>query len=97
MEWLDLFTQPDNYAAWLKATGSISTEPSVPTPALSWTDWLSKNASQGYVNAEAPWTSTKFPSEAGDIDRTKMQPFGSQTPAQALKTSADAYKSAAGH
>jgi raffinose/stachyose/melibiose transport system substrate-binding protein len=97
MEWLDMFTQPDNYAAWLKATGSISTEPAVPTPPLSWTDWLSTHASQGFVNAEQPWTSTKFPTAAGDQDRTKMQPFGSQTPAQALKESADAYKSAAGH
>ena len=97
MEWLDLFTQPDNYAAWLKATGSISTEPSVPTPQLPWTDWLATHASQGYVNAEQPWTSTKFPKVAGDIDRTKMQPFGSQTPADALKQAADAYKSAAGH
>lgn len=97
MEWLDMFTAPDNYAAWLKATGSISTEPAVPTPSLSWTDWLSTHASQGFVNAEQPWTSTKFPTAAGDQDRTKMQPFGSQTPAQALKESADAYKSAAGH
>ncbi|MEY9863437.1 raffinose/stachyose/melibiose transport system substrate-binding protein [Catenulispora sp. GAS73] len=97
MQWLDLFTQPDNYAAWLKATGSISTEPSVPTPTLPWTDWLAAHASEGYPNVQQPWTSTKFPKVAGDIDRTKMQPFGSQTPADALKQAADAYKSAAGH
>jgi len=54
LEWLDLFTQQTNYAAWVKATGSLSTEPAVPTPTLSWTDWLAANVSKGYRVRPSP-------------------------------------------
>ena len=40
-EWLELFSQPSDYAQVVKATGSLSTESSVTTPSLKWTGWLS--------------------------------------------------------
>ncbi|MEY9842599.1 ABC transporter substrate-binding protein [Streptacidiphilus sp. EB103A] len=94
LEWLDLFTQQSNYADYVKTTGSLSTEPTVPTPSLSWTDWLSSHVSQGYPNASQPWIPSSFPKIAGGPDLTKVQPIGPQPMADALKQSADAYRSA---
>ncbi|HWG22761.1 ABC transporter substrate-binding protein [Actinospica sp.] len=97
LQWIDLFTQQTQYAAWIKATGSISTEPSVPTPTLSWTDWLATNASTGYVNSSQPWIPDGASKEAGGPVLTAMQPFGSQSPSDALSQAAGAYKSTVGH
>jgi raffinose/stachyose/melibiose transport system substrate-binding protein len=94
LEWLDLFTQQSNYTDWLKATGSLSAEPAVPTPSLSWTDWLTSHVSEGYPSASQPWIPSTFPKISGGPDLTKMQPIGSQSPTDALKQSADAYRSA---
>ena len=96
-EWIDFFTQPSNYAGWLKATGSSSTEPAVPTPSLKWTDWLSSNAANGFVNASLPWVPNGASSDASGPVLTAMQPFGSQSTSAALTQSAAAYKSAVGH
>lgn len=96
-EWIDFFTQPSNYAGWLKATGSSSTEPTVATPALPWTSWLSANAANGFINASQPWLPNGASSDAGGPVLTAMQPFGSQSTSAALSQSAAAYKSAVGH
>jgi raffinose/stachyose/melibiose transport system substrate-binding protein len=96
-EWIDFFTQPSNYTGWLKATGSSSTEPSVPTPALKWSDWLSANASNGFINASQPWYPNGAPTDADGPVLTAMQPFGSQSPSDALSQSAAAYKKSVGH
>jgi raffinose/stachyose/melibiose transport system substrate-binding protein len=96
-EWIDFFTQPSNYAGWLKATGSSSTEPSVLTPSLKWTDWLSANASNGFINASQPWYPNGAPTDADGPVLTAMQPFGSQSPSDALSQSAAAYKKSVGH
>jgi raffinose/stachyose/melibiose transport system substrate-binding protein len=92
LEWLDLFTQQTQYADWIKATGSLSTEPAVPTPTLSWTDWLSTHVSKGYPNASQPWIPSGAASDAGGPDLSKMQPIGSQSPTAALSQAADAYR-----
>jgi len=97
LQWIDLFTQQTQYSEWLKATGSLSTEPSVATPTLKWTDWLSANATNGYVNSTQPWTPDGANKEAGGPVLTAMQPFGSQAPGDALSQAASAYKSAVGH
>lgn len=92
MEWLDLFTEQSQYVAWIRATGSLSTEPAVPTPTLSWTDWLSAHVSEGYPNASQPWIPSGAASDAGGPDLSKMRPIGSQSPASALSQAADAYR-----
>lgn len=97
LEWLDLFTQQTNYAAWVKATGSLSTEPAVPTPALSWTDWLAANVANGYPSSTQPWIPTGAAKVAGGPTLTAMQPFGSQSPSDALSQAAGAYSKALGH
>jgi raffinose/stachyose/melibiose transport system substrate-binding protein len=96
-EWLDLFTQQAQYSQWLTATGSLSTEPSVPTPSLKWTGWLATNASNGYINATQPWYPNGANKEADGPVLTAMQPFGSQSPSDALSQSASAYRSSVGH
>jgi raffinose/stachyose/melibiose transport system substrate-binding protein len=96
-EWIDFFTQPSNYAGWLKATGSSSTESAVTTPSLKWTDWLNSNASNGVINASQPWYPNGAPSAADGPVLQAMQPFGSQTPSDALSQSAAAYKKSVGH
>jgi raffinose/stachyose/melibiose transport system substrate-binding protein len=96
-EWIDFFTEPANYAGWLKATGSSSTEPAVPTPSLSWTSWLAANSADGFINASQPWLPNGASSEAGGPVLTAMEPFGSQSTSAALTQAAGAYKSAVGH
>ena len=81
----------------MSAAGSLSTEPSVPTPTLKWTDWLSANAASGFINASQPWYPNGAPTDADGPVLTAMQPFGSQTPADALAQSAGAYKKSVGH
>lgn len=97
MDWIDLFTQPSTYAGWLKATGSDSTEPSVPTPSLSWTDWLSAHAAQGFYYTTEPWVPSSAPTDASGPVLTSMQPFGSQSPTAALNQSATDYTAALKH
>jgi raffinose/stachyose/melibiose transport system substrate-binding protein len=97
LEWLDLFTQQTQYSQWLTATGSSSTEPAVPTPALKWSDWLQANAANGFINASQPWIPDGASSQAGGPVLTAMQPFGSQSTADALTQAAGAYKSTVGH
>jgi raffinose/stachyose/melibiose transport system substrate-binding protein len=96
-QWIDFFTQQSNYSGWLKATGSLSTEPSVPTPSLPWTDWLSANAANGFINASQPWYPNGASKEADGPVLTAMQPFGSQSPSDALAQAASAYKASEGH
>ena len=97
LQWIDLFTQQAQYAGWLKATGSSSTEPAVSTPSLPWADWLAANASNGYVNSSQPWIPDGASKEAGGPVLTAMQPFGSQSTSDALSQAASAYKSTVGH
>ncbi|MFD4620987.1 ABC transporter substrate-binding protein [Streptomyces sp. NPDC058475] len=91
LEYLDFITQKDNYAQWVKATGSLSTQPGVPTPNLKWTDWLSQNADKGYINASNPWT----PADAAEVaDGPQTQdnaPFGHKSWDKALSECANAY------
>lgn len=96
LEYLDFFTQQDNYAAWVKATGSVSTEPAVPTPSLKWSDWLSAHASQGFIGTTLPWLppTAGNGNPAGGPTLTDTQPFGSESLLSALDKSAKAYTAA---
>ncbi|MEV6116483.1 extracellular solute-binding protein [Streptomyces sp. NPDC052109] len=98
LEYLDFFTQKSTYADWVKATGSISTEPDVPTPSLSWTDWLTANASKGYPNSTQPWIPTSGSStHAGGPTLTEVKPFGSKSMTTALSEAAKAYTASVKH
>ena len=96
LEYLDFFTQQSNYAAWVKATGSVSTEPAVPTPTLGWTDWLSTHATQGFIGTTLPWMppSVGNGNPAGGPTLTNTKPFGGQSLTSALDQSAKAYTAA---
>jgi raffinose/stachyose/melibiose transport system substrate-binding protein len=93
LEYLDFFTQQSNYAAWVKATGSVSTEPAVPTPTLKWTDWLSTHASQGFIGTTLPWLPPSVGSgnPAGGPTLTETKPFGGKSLSSELDSSAKAY------
>jgi raffinose/stachyose/melibiose transport system substrate-binding protein len=94
LEWLSLFSQPSNYAKWVKATGSLSTETSVPTPTLSWTSWLSAHMSNAYPALTTPWAPNGAPTDATEPDTTEMQPIGSVSPTAALDASTKDYLNA---
>jgi raffinose/stachyose/melibiose transport system substrate-binding protein len=96
LEYLDFFTQQTNYAAWVKATGSVSTEPAVPTPTLKWTDWLTTNASKGFIGTTLPWLPPSVGSDnpAGGPNLRDTQPFGNTSMSSALDNSAKAYTAA---
>jgi raffinose/stachyose/melibiose transport system substrate-binding protein len=96
LEWIDLFTQQAQYSGWLSATGSISTEPQVPTPSLKWTDWLTSNATDGFINSSQPWIPDGANKEAGGPVLTAMAPFGSQSATDALSQAAGAYTATIG-
>jgi raffinose/stachyose/melibiose transport system substrate-binding protein len=97
LEYLDFFTQKSNYENWLKATGSVSMQPSVPTPKLKWTDWLSSNASQGFPGTTLPWLPPTVGSDnpAGGPTLREDVPFGPKSMSSALEDSAKAYTSSA--
>jgi raffinose/stachyose/melibiose transport system substrate-binding protein len=91
LEWLALFSQPSNYAGWVKGTGSLSTETSVPTPTLSWTSWLSAHMSDSYAALGSLWVPAAAAVGASEPDTTVMQPIGSVSAAAELQTSAQNY------
>jgi raffinose/stachyose/melibiose transport system substrate-binding protein len=91
MEWLELFSQPSNYAGWVKATGSLSTETSVPTPTLSWTSWLSAHISDSYSALGSLWVPTGAADGASEPDTTLMAPIGNVPATAELQTSAQNY------
>ena len=94
LEWLALFSQPSNYAGWVKATGSLSTETSVPTPSLKWTGWLSTHMSNAYDALTTPWAPNGAPTDATEPNTTVMQPIGSVPAATELKDSTKDYLNA---
>ena len=94
MEWLELFSQPSNYAGWVKATGSLSTETSVATPSLKWTGWLSTHMSTAYDALTTPWAPNGAPTNASEPDTIAMQPIGSVPAATELEDSANNYANA---
>ena len=94
MEWLEAFSQPSSYAGWVKATGSLSTETSVPTPSLKWTGWLSAHTSNAYDALTTPWGPNGAPTNATEPDTIAMQPIGSVPAATELRDSANNYANA---
>jgi raffinose/stachyose/melibiose transport system substrate-binding protein len=91
LEWLQLFSQPSNYAAWVKGTGSLSTETSVPTPTLSWTSWLSTHTSDTYSALGSLWVPSGAADGASEPDTTLIAPIGDVSATSELRTSAQNY------
>lgn len=91
LEWLEMFSQPSNYAGWVKATGSLSTETSVATPSLSWTDWLSTHMGTSYAALASLWVSPSAADGASEPDTTRTAPIGNVSWATELKNDAAEY------
>ena len=96
LKYLDFFTQQTNYEAWVKATGSLSTQTAVATPQLKWTDWLQTNAAKGFPGTTLPWLPANVGTgnPAGGPTLTETKPFGSKDLLAALDDSAKAYTAA---
>jgi raffinose/stachyose/melibiose transport system substrate-binding protein len=91
LEWLTLFSNPSNYAGWVKETGSLSTETSVPTPNLSWTSWLSAHMSTSYSALSSLWVPNGAADGASEPDTTRAAPIGTVSWSTELKNDAVAY------
>jgi raffinose/stachyose/melibiose transport system substrate-binding protein len=99
-QWLDFFSQPSNYATWIKATGSFSLEPALfnKAPYLSWENSHIGNAAFG-TSAIDPWVPPSAPEPAfGPTQFSNgvledMVPVGSTSIAAELSQCAAAYTS----
>ncbi|MEU7866421.1 extracellular solute-binding protein [Dactylosporangium sp. NPDC049140] len=96
MQWLEFFSQPDNYKKWLEATGSMSTQPALQNTGLPWMDWLNAHMTDSFVALTAPWTPAGASTDAGGPDLYKMAPIGSDSVDTVLARSASAYQKALG-
>ena len=96
MEWLAMFSQPENYKAWLKATGSMSTQPAVSNTDTPWMDWLNQHSSDSFVQLTTPWVPAGAPNDAGSPDFYKLAPIGSDSLDTILSRSASAYSKSIG-
>jgi raffinose/stachyose/melibiose transport system substrate-binding protein len=96
MDWLRIFSRPENYKLWLDATGSMSTQPGVTSSTLPWMDWLNEHSDQRFAALTDPWIPAGAPPEAAGPDLTKMTPFGKQSIDAALTRAAAAYRKSVG-
>ncbi|MER8085040.1 ABC transporter substrate-binding protein [Streptomyces sp. NPDC087532] len=96
MQWLAMFSEPDNYKKWLEKTGSISTQPALQNTGLPWMDWLNGHMSDAFPQLTNPWIPAGAPIEAGGPDLYKMKPIGSDSIDSLLSASASAYRKSVG-
>jgi raffinose/stachyose/melibiose transport system substrate-binding protein len=97
-KWLAFFSEPANYAIWLKETGGFSTEPGLnnSAPSLSWANaHLAKGTFQS--NSFGPWLPAgAAPSAAGPSGYFSpvllgVTPLGSGSITAELNAAANAY------
>lgn len=96
LDWLKLFSKPENYKKWLQVTGSFSTQPGQRAKGLPWMDWLNAHTATAVHGALITWVPTGAAAEASLPDLTKMVPFGKMSVDDALAASAHAYSKARG-
>lgn len=96
LDWLAMFSRKSNYQKWLTATGSVSTQPGLSAASLPWMSWQNQHASTAFSFVGNIWAPNGASPDASRPDLSKMQPFGSRTPQQALAESANAYRQARG-
>ncbi|MCL2552671.1 MAG: ABC transporter substrate-binding protein [Actinomycetia bacterium] len=97
MQWLTMFSEPENYKEWLKQTGSVSTQPALQNTGLSWMDWQNAHMTDAFPQLSSPWVPAGAPLDAGGPDFYKLTPIGKDSVDTILNRSASAYrKSVAG-
>lgn len=96
MQWLALFSEPENYKEWLAATGSISTQPALKNTGLPWMDWLNSHMDDAFPQLTNPWTPAGAPQDALGPDFYKLAPIGGDSIDTILSRSASAYRKSVG-
>ncbi|MFE3138644.1 ABC transporter substrate-binding protein [Streptomyces scopuliridis] len=96
MEWLAMFSEPDNYKKWLEKTGSLSTQTAVRNTELPWMDWLNTHMGDAFPQLSDPWTPAGAPIDAKSPDLYKMTPIGGDSIDTILSRSASAYRKSVG-
>ncbi|MFE2034829.1 ABC transporter substrate-binding protein [Streptomyces scopuliridis] len=96
MEWLAMFSEPDNYKKWLEKTGSLSTQTAVRNTELPWMDWLNTHMADAFPQLSDPWTPAGAPIDAKGPDLYKMTPIGGDSIDTILSRSASAYRKSVG-
>ncbi|MFE4537535.1 ABC transporter substrate-binding protein [Streptomyces scopuliridis] len=96
MEWLAMFSEPDNYKKWLEKTGSLSTQTAVRNTELPWMDWLNTHMDDAFPQLSDPWTPAGAPMDAKVPDLYKMTPIGGDSIDTILSRSAAAYRESVG-
>ncbi|MER7498730.1 ABC transporter substrate-binding protein [Nonomuraea pusilla] len=97
MQWLAMFSEPDNYRQWLRLTGSLSAQPRVQNTGLPWMDWLDAHTADSFTQLTPPWTPPGAPLDASGPDFYKLAPIGPDSLETILSRSAAAYAKSAGH
>ncbi|SEG53217.1 carbohydrate ABC transporter substrate-binding protein, CUT1 family [Actinacidiphila yanglinensis] len=92
MDWLSMFSQPENYQQWLKLTGSVSTQPAVQNTGLDWMDWLNGHMDGAFQQLANPWVPAGAPLDAAGPDFYKLKPIGGDSVDTILNRSATAYR-----
>lgn len=92
LQWLAMFSEPENYKQWLTLTGSISTQPALQNTGLSWMDWLNSHRADGFTQLADPWVPAGAPLDAAKPDFAKMTPIGKDSIDTALGRSAKDYR-----
>ncbi|MFE5096932.1 ABC transporter substrate-binding protein [Streptomyces sp. NPDC056638] len=92
MEWLAMFSEPENYKKWLAATGSISTQPELKNTSLPWMDWLNSHMDDAYPQLTNPWVPAGAPLDAAGPDLYKLAPIGGDSVDTILSRAASAYR-----
>ncbi|MFL4909005.1 ABC transporter substrate-binding protein [Streptomyces sp. MMS24-I2-30] len=96
MEWLALFSKPENYQQWLASTGSISTQPALKNTSLPWMDWLNTHMDDAFPQLTNPWVPAGAPLDAAGPDLYKLAPVGGDSIDTVLSRSASAYRKSVG-
>ncbi|MFJ2634324.1 ABC transporter substrate-binding protein [Streptomyces sp. NPDC087422] len=97
MEWLTMFSDPENYKEWLTKTGSISTQPALKNTGLPWMDWQNAHMDDAFQQLSNPWVPAGAPVDAGGPDFSKMTPIGGDSADTILSRSASAYRKSVGN
>lgn len=95
LDWLTMFSEPDNYKRWLQETGSFSMQPGQQATGLPWATWLNAHTADAFIQPHRPWwLPTGAPKAAKKPQLAEMVPFGSTSVEDALSQSAKAYTKA---
>lgn len=94
LEWLDFFSQPENYIDYATSIASLSCQPEVKSSTASWAKWTNEHVKDMFPSIPGPWVPPGSPPLAAGPDYTKMAPIGKLSPSDMMKQCAADYTKA---